>query len=170
MMENYECGVCLEDIKPKNTKMRFGLLSACNHVFCFACLKEWKKVKQDVVQCPECLGYSRFVISSKKFLTGKKKSEVVKKLRLNPSSQLCLVSRQADIMEKKHSRFFWIAPLILLINGLYLACLGLFTIFCAYPQSVCCCSVKSYGMLLGGGVALTLFSFISVFVQKFFEN
>lgn len=163
MMENYECGVCLEEIKPKKTNIRFGLLSACNHVFCFACLKQWKKVKQGVVQCPECLGYSRFVISSKKFLTGTKKSEVVKKLRLNPSSQLCLVSRQADLMEKEHSRFFWFNPLVLIINGLYLSC---FVFFCA----VYSCSAKNYEMLVGGGLALFLFDVISVLLQTWFEN
>jgi Ring finger domain/CCCH-type zinc finger/RNA-binding, Nab2-type zinc finger len=65
--ELHTCGICLED----NPKRQFGLLSCCNHAFCFECLMEWRKEGSREVSgrrsCPTCRKHSDYVIPSKFF-------------------------------------------------------------------------------------------------------
>jgi hypothetical protein len=91
------CGICLEDhlqgggdgettpyspnyneIKNKSkehktnsNKNKFGLLSCCNHAFCFDCLMEWRKEgSQDATDrrsCPTCRKHSDYVVPSRIF-------------------------------------------------------------------------------------------------------
>lgn len=43
--DNEVCGICLENVKVR------GLLSSCDHVFCFACIHKWSK---RCSTCPHC--------------------------------------------------------------------------------------------------------------------
>ncbi|ARF02749.1 SWPV1-173 [Shearwaterpox virus] len=49
------CGICLEHIneKPINDRV-YGILSHCNHMFCFQCIKTWMKTINARGRCPEC--------------------------------------------------------------------------------------------------------------------
>lgn len=105
--EGKECGICLDEIKPKKS-MKFGLLSSCNHLFCFECLKKWKEVKLDLVECPECRVFSELVMPNKRFLTGTKKNALIQKFKSNPSFQSqCLVNRRPYPIEKEQRRETW---------------------------------------------------------------
>jgi E3 ubiquitin-protein ligase makorin len=56
------CGICLEP--PRS----FGILSCCNHAFCYSCLMEWRKEgSSDVASrrvCPTCRMSSDYVVPS----------------------------------------------------------------------------------------------------------
>eukprot|EP00527_Entomoneis_sp_CCMP2396_P003012 CAMPEP_0198155108 /NCGR_PEP_ID=MMETSP1443-20131203/68966_1 /TAXON_ID=186043 /ORGANISM="Entomoneis sp., Strain CCMP2396" /LENGTH=349 /DNA_ID=CAMNT_0043821849 /DNA_START=106 /DNA_END=1155 /DNA_ORIENTATION=+ len=60
------CGICLEDVTQAGHK--FGLLSCCEHTFCFECLMEWRKEgsseAQDRRSCPTCRKKSNYVVPS----------------------------------------------------------------------------------------------------------
>lgn len=62
------CGICLEDDPQRR---RYGLLSCCNHAFCFDCLMEWRKEgtaeASDRRSCPTCRKHSDYVIPSTHF-------------------------------------------------------------------------------------------------------
>lgn len=70
------CGICLEE-KPRDdplrrqTNRRFGLLSCCNHAFCYDCLMEWRKEgsqdASDRKSCPTCRKHSDYVVPSPVF-------------------------------------------------------------------------------------------------------
>ncbi|KAJ7066758.1 hypothetical protein C8F01DRAFT_982015 [Mycena amicta] len=62
------CSICFE--KP----VTYGLLTACNHIFCITCIKQWRSASNpDVVEsgntkrCPMCRTASKFIIPSSKF-------------------------------------------------------------------------------------------------------
>ncbi|KAF9078074.1 hypothetical protein BDP27DRAFT_1441384 [Rhodocollybia butyracea] len=63
------CAICLE--KPS----LYGLLTGCSHVFCIACLKQWRdpKLKTDLVysgvhkKCPMCRSPSKYITPSSLF-------------------------------------------------------------------------------------------------------
>lgn len=58
------CGICLE------VPQKFGLLSGCDHVFCFSCLMEWRKSQtcsEQIKNCPTCRNHSSHVIPSTTF-------------------------------------------------------------------------------------------------------
>jgi CCCH-type zinc finger/Ring finger domain/Zinc finger C-x8-C-x5-C-x3-H type (and similar)/RNA-binding, Nab2-type zinc finger len=63
------CGICLEDCPQR----QFGLLSCCNHAFCYDCLMEWRKEGTsealDRRSCPTCRNHSDYVIPSPVFPT-----------------------------------------------------------------------------------------------------
>jgi len=65
-----ECGICMEKVMEKaNVKDRqFGILTGCNHIFCLACIREWrarKEYNRKVVRsCPECRTHSDFIVPS----------------------------------------------------------------------------------------------------------
>eukprot|EP00980_Cylindrotheca_fusiformis_P011213 scaffold2574_cov98-Cylindrotheca_fusiformis.AAC.3 len=91
--EVYTCGICLE--QPK----KFGLLSGCNHTFCFSCLMKWRTSARDsskdlyqerttttsgssnhqqVRACPECRNLSDYVVPSSTFAkSGEGKEEII---------------------------------------------------------------------------------------------
>mmetsp|Transcript_4182 Transcript_4182/g.9954 ORF Transcript_4182/g.9954 Transcript_4182/m.9954 type:complete len:344 (-) Transcript_4182:252-1283(-) len=61
-----ECGICLERVLAKAEQ--FGLLDACDHVFCLTCIREWRSVgelnKEVKRSCPLCREVSGIVIPS----------------------------------------------------------------------------------------------------------
>ena len=63
------CGICLDDCPHR----QFGLLSCCNHAFCYDCLMEWRKEGASEVRdrrsCPTCRKHSDYVIPSPVFPT-----------------------------------------------------------------------------------------------------
>lgn len=65
------CGICLELVLHKKDKksQMFGILPNCNHCFCFACIRRWRRSKDfDCTVskgCPECRTWSDFVYRSK---------------------------------------------------------------------------------------------------------
>ena len=73
------CGICLEDPQPLQRK--FGLLSCCNHAFCFDCLMEWRKEgsneAQDRRNCPTCRKHSDYVVPSVCFAVDDQKEAIV---------------------------------------------------------------------------------------------
>lgn len=106
--KNYTCGICLDEIESSMFILKFGLFSACEHVFCFACLKKWKKVKLGRVQCPECRLASELVVPSKRFLTGTEKNALIQQFRSHPSLESqCLVNRRPDPI--KETWISWLA-------------------------------------------------------------
>ena len=60
------CGICLENVAESGRK--YGLLSGCQHSFCFECLMEWRKEgsseAQDRRKCPTCREKSSYVVPS----------------------------------------------------------------------------------------------------------
>ena len=60
------CGICLENVVASNRK--FGVLSCCNHTFCFNCLMEWRTEGSSEVTsrrvCPTCRKSSDYVVPS----------------------------------------------------------------------------------------------------------
>lgn len=78
--EIYQCGVCFENI---DSEMRFGLLSACDHVFCFECLQKWREQLYHT-RCPACRRHSELMVPSKRFLTGTAKDRFIQKFKPRP--------------------------------------------------------------------------------------
>ena len=67
------CEICSEDVLLKGCK--FGLLENCDHVFCLACIREWRnqKEKQDRLnlrKCPICRVDSYVIIPSTHYMKG----------------------------------------------------------------------------------------------------
>jgi hypothetical protein len=64
--KDMECGICLERVMSKRNE--FGLLEGCGHVYCLACIREWRSVtdleKQVKRSCPLCREVSHMVIPS----------------------------------------------------------------------------------------------------------
>lgn len=60
------CGICLDDVLQAGSK--FGLLSCCQHTFCFKCLMEWRtegsEEAEDRRTCPICRKKSDYVVPS----------------------------------------------------------------------------------------------------------
>ncbi|KAL7541804.1 hypothetical protein ACHAXR_011235 [Thalassiosira sp. AJA248-18] len=60
------CGICLENVQ--SLKQNFGVLSCCNHTFCFSCLMEWRTEGSSEVTsrrvCPTCRKASDYVVPS----------------------------------------------------------------------------------------------------------
>mmetsp|Transcript_5553 Transcript_5553/g.13078 ORF Transcript_5553/g.13078 Transcript_5553/m.13078 type:complete len:388 (-) Transcript_5553:116-1279(-) len=83
------CGICMDH------PTKFGLLSGCDHVFCFECLMEWRSSsssdddeqnKSLVKVCPICRTHSDYVLSSyiyAKTGNGKEDLMAAHKLRLS---------------------------------------------------------------------------------------
>ena len=61
------CGICLEDVS-QTRFAKYGLLSCCQHTFCFKCLMEWRTEGSDEAEdrrtCPTCREKSDYVIPS----------------------------------------------------------------------------------------------------------
>ncbi|KAL7497656.1 hypothetical protein ACHAWT_005675 [Skeletonema menzelii] len=64
------CGICLENVY-NTQQQQFGLLSCCNHIFCHACLMEWRRSSEVSSSsrrvCPTCREMSNYVIPSHVF-------------------------------------------------------------------------------------------------------
>lgn len=64
------CSICMEVVvqKANPSDRRFGILSACCHTFCLACIRKWRCTRnfsnKIIKACPECRVASEFVIPS----------------------------------------------------------------------------------------------------------
>ena len=77
-MENIkECSICFRII------INYGLLSNCDDIFCYECIKQWRneakaKNKRDMFRrCPICNRESPLLVKSKFYLVGKKKKQKI---------------------------------------------------------------------------------------------
>ncbi|KAG8198205.1 hypothetical protein JTE90_015302 [Oedothorax gibbosus] len=86
------CGICMDVILDKEplSERRFGILEKCNHVFCLACIRKWRKVKsfeststyvENVLDpevtraCPECRVASDFITPSQFWVDNEEEKE-----------------------------------------------------------------------------------------------
>ncbi|KAM9757977.1 LOW QUALITY PROTEIN: E3 ubiquitin-protein ligase makorin-2 [Menidia menidia] len=64
------CSICMEVVVQKQnpSERRFGILSACCHIFCLACIRQWRCTRnfsnEIIKSCPQCRVVSEFVIPS----------------------------------------------------------------------------------------------------------
>ena len=84
------CAICLEDPTEKNQK--YGLLSSCDHVFCFPCLMEWRT--EGAVEtkkcCPACRKHSDYVVPSEIYASDpNEKNRIVKAYKDKLNSTPC---------------------------------------------------------------------------------
>lgn len=100
----YRCGICFEAI---DSKTRFGLLSACDHVFCFECLRRWVE-QQDEIRCPACRRVSQVMVPNKCFLTGTAKSRYIRDPEFTCTCDACTFRRRKKI-------FFWVVVCVLIM-------------------------------------------------------
>lgn len=72
---------------------RFGLLSNCDHVFCFECITTWRKTKNssevDTKNCPECRSPSDYVMPSTRYATGDYKTHLFDRFKSSRKLILC---------------------------------------------------------------------------------
>ncbi len=70
-----ECSICFRRIQ------NYGLLSNCNDVFCYDCIKQWRseaisKNKREMFRrCPICNCESPMLIKSKNYVSGEEKKK-----------------------------------------------------------------------------------------------
>ena len=70
-----ECSICFRNI------INYGLLSNCDDIFCYECIKQWRneaksKSKREMFRrCPLCNCESPLLIKSKVYLTGEEKKQ-----------------------------------------------------------------------------------------------
>ena len=71
--ENAECCVCLEVVYRKEdvSDRYFGILSGCDHTFCYACISRWRHEHKT---CPMCRVSSALALKSKTLLGGNESS------------------------------------------------------------------------------------------------
>lgn len=105
------CGICLENVY-NTPRKQFGLLSCCNHIFCFTCLMEWRSSSSRSSSssarassspfseggissssrrvCPTCREPSNFVIPSNIYpTTPHEKSTIVQNFKQKCSTKPC---------------------------------------------------------------------------------
>jgi len=94
--EKLICSICLDIVwdKPNSTLTRFGILENCDHIFCLACIREWRKSKQAEISairgCPTCRKHSYFIIPSKYFIKDtQEKEELIKNYKSALSNTNC---------------------------------------------------------------------------------
>ena len=94
--EKMVCSVCMEIVWeiPNKSQRRFGILENCDHVFCLACIREWRcnnsADKTATKGCPTCRKASNFIIPSKYFITDPvEKSNLIEQYKNNLSGQHC---------------------------------------------------------------------------------
>jgi len=107
-----------QELKNKGGKcMRFGLLSGCEHVFCWACLMKWRKEGTEEADnrrcCPTCRELSDFVVPShffpktehdkRKVFDGyKEKLSLIPCKRFNGELGSCIFGRDCMFFHKGH--------------------------------------------------------------------
>ena len=70
-----ECSICFRNI------INYGLLSNCDDIFCYECIKQWRKEaiqknKRELFRrCPICNVESYSVISSRRYIVGEEKKK-----------------------------------------------------------------------------------------------
>lgn len=104
------CGICMDIIMEKEpmSERRFGILEKCNHIFCLACIRKWRKVKSfestsahidnvlDPVvtrACPECRVASDFITPSQFWVD-------------NEEEKVKLISDYKVALSKKPCKYF----------------------------------------------------------------
>lgn len=106
---SYSCGICFETI---TRRKRFGLLSSCDHVFCYDCLKKWRENDhfeldhQVPKRCPACREFSEYMVASDRFVTGFQKNKLFP--RPNSSYQRqprSTFQRPTNVQQQQRSTF-----------------------------------------------------------------
>lgn len=105
------CGICMDVIMEKEplSERRFGILEKCNHIFCLACIRKWRKVKSfessapmdsglDPVvtrACPECRVASDFITPSQFWVdTEEEKGKLISDYKVALSKKPCKYFKQ----------------------------------------------------------------------------
>jgi len=94
--EKQVCKICLDIVweKPNSSERRFGVLENCDHIFCLACIREWRKTKisdrSAVRGCPECRQESNFIIPSNYVVKGQDKTKLITDYKKALSSRHCM--------------------------------------------------------------------------------
>ena len=91
--EEATCGICLEDVRSQQGR-QFGLLSCCNHVFCYSCVMNWRtegsKEAQNRKVCPACRKQSDYVVPSLKLASSQEeKDQIVADYKLKLATIPC---------------------------------------------------------------------------------
>lgn len=85
-----ECGICLEEVlrKERLSDRRFGVMSHCEHIFCWQCMKGWRyahgqmggatsATAEQARRCPECQQLSHFIVPCSFFPQGNEERQEV---------------------------------------------------------------------------------------------
>ena len=86
------CGICLENTIEKGRK--YGILSCCNHSFCFSCLMEWRTEGSSEVAsrrvCPTCRLSSDYVVPSPTMpSTEREKEQILQNYKAHCATKPC---------------------------------------------------------------------------------
>lgn len=97
------CGICLGNVVEQGK--RFALLSSCDHVYCFDCVRSWHRnpqyrnslakagtdVRHELIKhlCPTCKVTSEHVFPSKVFYRGKEKEGYIEEYKIERSLRPC---------------------------------------------------------------------------------
>ncbi|XP_049826822.1 uncharacterized protein LOC126266579 [Aethina tumida] len=63
------CSICYNEIPSENCPT-YGVLTDCDHIFCYDCITTWKKyckLPKNRVRCPMCRRISSFIVRSEHF-------------------------------------------------------------------------------------------------------
>jgi len=83
-----QCAICLDDAFRNDTKC--CLLSHCVHVFHTDCIKQWKQIKNNQIDCPLCRTKSTYIIPSRRYIFDpQRKQEHFDQLLKEWSTQPC---------------------------------------------------------------------------------
>ena len=99
-----QCGICMEVVWQKEGGERaqcFGILANCNHVFCLACIRQWRASKayenRIVKACPECRVKSDFVTPSRVwFEDAANKERIIDAYKRSLNATPCRYFREGD--------------------------------------------------------------------------
>ncbi|KAK2813533.1 hypothetical protein Q5P01_000775 [Channa striata] len=72
------CGVCLENVLEKThvSERVFAILPNCDHCYCLACIRSWRKIKHAQSNtCPECRTESLFYVPSGRWVETVRETE-----------------------------------------------------------------------------------------------
>jgi len=92
------CGICLEDVIGEK---RFGLLSSCDHTFCFDCIMQWRRTRNtanesDTKNCPECVQPSDLVVPSRHYAYGDERRRLVDEFKKRNKEKMCKYERDGQ--------------------------------------------------------------------------
>ena len=83
-----ECSICFRVI------INYGLLSNCDDIFCYECIKQWRneakaKNKREMFRrCPLCNNESPLLVKSKFYLTGEEKRKKMIEFKLETNNNI----------------------------------------------------------------------------------
>lgn len=95
--EEILCGICLEDVVGRS----FGLLTNCNHSFCYDCLVSWRKQSNSADEsatksCPECRKPSEMVVPSRRFVVDADRIRVIEAYKDRRKNTICKYERDGQ--------------------------------------------------------------------------